>query len=229
MCQSFHSKAVVCNGSRAVVAELSCKCWNCPDCGPRRLAAWRSRIEALAGMDTDFERTVCRTRLEYRALVARLRRAGCEFVKATTDEGWEVFHQAFRGNRQTEAEPSRWMDGAAMLAAAECALGRLRHSPEIRCMTASAGVPRPEKSDAPRWQVLARTRLTFDELNRRVKSAGWDRLILPGRLFPVRLVESLVGSGFQLCSQVSAVWNSFLEKSQLATTRMPGLVSVATM
>ena len=198
MCHCFHGKVVVCDHGRAMIAELNCKTWSCPDCGPKRREGWRQRLEALSKMDTAFERTVCSTKLEFRALVARLRRAGCEFVKAITAAGYEVFHQAFRGNRQTDSDPSRWMGADEMLEAATAVLDRLKHQQGVRCMTASAGVPYGERPVKSGWTVAARTGLSIEEMNRRVQASGYQRVLRPGKMFSSDMIPALVGDGFEL-------------------------------
>lgn len=217
MCHCFHGKVVVCDHGRAMIAELNCKTWACPECGPKRREGWRVRLEALSKMDDAFERTICSTKLEFRALVARLRRAGCEFVKAITDAGYEVFHQAFRGNRQTPADSSRWMGAEEMLSVATAVLGRLKHQRGVRCMTASAGVPYGERPVKSEWTVAARTGLSIEEMNRRVQASGHHRVLRPGKLFSSDLIPALVGDGFELASPLCK--ESFVKRlSHLATT-----------
>lgn len=183
MCARFRTRVIMREGSRAMIAELDCRTWECADCGPKLVAWWGNRFQQLARMGTQFGVNVCRVKKELRSLLVKLRRAGRQYISALTDAGWSVFHQAFRGTASR-------LDSAQLVAAWEAVLPQLKSGGEARCMTSSRRIPAGDEE--PEWQVIGRTTLSLDEINHRLRDAGHQRVVTMGQSFPASLARRIL-------------------------------------
>lgn len=223
MCERFHKKANLVSGSSAVVVDLNCKCWKCDECSLRLKKSWRQRLEDLSALGEFFTVTVIGTgrdvRRDYKALTARLKRAGCEFIRINTVNGCEVFHQAFPGNRQTDRNETSWVDPRVMYGLAKLALDRMIREDGQMCMTSSRRLA--VKRGDRRWRVVAKTCLPMSVINRRAREAGWSKMVIPGQVFPVNMLPSMFGSSFESYSSVSLGISGFSSERGSGTTAVP--------
>lgn len=198
MCYCYHEKVIVADSGRAVATELNCNQWRCPDCGPRMLSGWLGRAYVLSSLGESFERVVFKTALEVETFLRRLDRWKCQFFRMVTDEGYEIFHQALPSNRVYEADESRWFSGSTLMEFVTMAVDRLSPQEGQRRMSCSRSLV-PEKAKS-HWELVAKTGLSVEEMDRRAKRAGWRAVIL-GRLFPAWLVAPILGNDVELSAE----------------------------
>lgn len=202
MCYSFHQKVVVANNSKAIACELSCHRWHCRDCGKVKQKAWLERFKNLAELACHFEITVRHTKRERNSFTRKLRRNFCHYIVVRIDNRYEIFHTPIYGNRQYKPNRSLWMTPKKMLEQARMILDMAVSSKHDVRITASRLIPKPlllRNSQAGTWVTVAKTPLSIEEMNRRIKRAGFSQIEL-GEVFPVHRLEAVIGEDFELTS-----------------------------
>lgn len=200
MCYSFHQKVVVANNSNAIACELSCHRWHCRDCGKVKQKAWLERFKNLAELACHFEITVRHTKRERNSFTRKLRRNFCHYIVVRIDKRYEIFHTPIYGNRQYKPNRSLWMTPKKMLEQAKMILDMAVSAKHDVRITASQLIPKPlslRNSQAGTWVTVAKTPLSIEEINRRIKRGGFSQIEL-GEVFPVHRLEAVIGEDFEL-------------------------------
>lgn len=209
MCYSFKQKIVVAHNSKAIACELSCKCWNCKECGPKREKEWLERFKMFSEESVNFEITYCKNEKERNALTQRLARNKIHFITIRVGNSFEVVHTPIPENRQYKPDRSTWMKHSKMLENVKLILQRaMKDGISIR-ITASTGVPKV-KQKPKKWVLVTQTPISIEEMNRRL-AKHFETSIYLGVPFSASKIAALIGDDFQL-SRLESVCFEVKEK-----------------
>lgn len=219
MCYSFHQKVAVTKNSQAIVCELSCHRWHCKDCGKIKQKAWLERFKNLAELACHFQITVLQTKRDRDSFARKLRRNFCHYIVVRIDKRYEIFHTPIYGNRQFKPDRSTWMTPKKMLEHARMILDMavsVKHNVRV---TASRLIPKPlslRNSQEGSWVTIAKTPLSIEEMNRRIKRAGFSEIAL-GEVFPVHRLGAVIGEDFEVSAIVFPQLKDVFASSQPRT------------
>ncbi|NCX55838.1 MAG: hypothetical protein EBW87_01360 [Burkholderiaceae bacterium] len=187
---------MVAHNSQAIAGEVSCKCWSCKECGPKREKEWLERFKMFAETSVNFEITYCKTVRERNALTQRLARNRIHFITIRVKDSFEVIHTPIPENRQYKPDRSTWMNYSKMIENVRLIIRRaLKDGLSIR-ITASTGIPKV-KTKPKKWVLVTKTPISIEEMNRRL-AKHFETSIYLGVPFSASKIAALIGDDFEM-------------------------------